>query len=58
MGNQTIGTIFANFTNWWKKPLNIGGDGWDWLLFVGFVLIAIFLWTRVLREGGHIVGVT
>lgn len=38
------------FANWWKQPLQMNGDALDWALFTGFILIIIFLWTRVLRD--------
>lgn len=41
---------FQNFTNWWKQPFNMEGDATDWILFSGFIIAVIFLWTRVLKD--------
>lgn len=47
--------IFSGFQTWWKKPFNMEGDVVSWFLFAGLVIIIIFLWTRILKEGGHVV---
>jgi hypothetical protein len=44
--------------NWWKQPFNAQASASGWILFTGFVLIVIYLWTRVLHEAGHVVGET
>lgn len=46
------------FQTWWKQPFNINASGTDWILFTGFILAVIFLWTRVLREAGHFISET
>ena len=46
---------FQTFQNWWKQPFNAQASAGSWFLFTGFILIVIFLWTRILREAGHIV---
>ena len=43
------------FANWWKAPFNTNGSVADWFLFTGLILVIIFLWTRILREGGHLI---
>jgi hypothetical protein len=40
---------------WWQRPFNAEADATSWILFTGFVLIVIFLWTRVLHEAGHVI---
>jgi hypothetical protein len=47
--------LFNNFKTWWAKPFNIEGDAIGWFFFVGLILVLIFLWSRVLKEGGHVV---
>jgi hypothetical protein len=47
---------FDAFLNWWKQPFNAQASSGSWILFTGFIMVVIFLWTRVLREGGHIIG--
>lgn len=43
------------FKNWWAQPFNASASASSWFLFTGFILVVIFLWTRILREGGNIV---
>jgi len=47
--------MFEQFKTWWAKPFNIDGDVISWLFFVGLILVLIFLWTRILKEGGHVI---
>ncbi len=44
-----------SFIAWWKQPFNASASATSWILFTGFILIVIYLWTRVLREGGNII---
>ena len=41
-----IGTV----TGWWGKPFNSGGSAFNWVMFVGLIVIATFLWQLVLLE--------
>lgn len=34
---------------WAKKPYDENGDVLDWVLFLGLITVATFLWTRVIR---------
>jgi len=43
------------FANWWKSPFNAQASASGWILFTGFILITIYLWTRILKEAGHVV---
>ena len=36
--------------NWWQKPFDPNGDAVNWALFLGFVVVVVFMWTRVLRQ--------
>jgi hypothetical protein len=33
----------------WRRPLDIEGDAVNWILFLGFVIVVAFMWTRVLK---------
>lgn len=44
-----------NFAIWWKQPFNSSGTVSSWFLFTGLILVIIWLWTRILREGGNII---
>jgi hypothetical protein len=46
---------FANFGEWWKKPFCAECSAFSWFLFVGLIIVVIFLWTRILKEGGHVI---
>ena len=35
---------------WARKPFDTSGNAYDWVLFIGFVLVSIFLWTRVINS--------
>lgn len=39
------------FSGWYAEPFKSSMDALHWVLFLGFVMIVAFLWTRVL---GHI----
>ena len=47
---------WQNLVAWWARPFNAQASATAWILFTGFILIVIFLWTRVLHEAGHVVG--
>jgi hypothetical protein len=47
--------MWQNFVQWWEQPLKTQASASTWFLFVGFILIIIFLWTRILNEAGHII---
>lgn len=44
-----------SFLDWWKQPFNAQASATSWILFTGFILVVIYLWTRVLHEAGHVV---
>jgi len=35
--------------NWLAKPFSSEMDAWGWALFVLFLIVIAFLWTRVLK---------
>jgi hypothetical protein len=46
------------FAAWWKQPFKAQASASSWILFTGFILIVIYLWTRVLAEAGHVISET
>lgn len=42
--------IVGNITDWFSHPFNTGGSAINWVLFVGLLIIAAFLWQLVLLE--------
>jgi hypothetical protein len=38
------------FSQWYASPFKSGMNALNWVLFVGFILIVAFLWTRVLNH--------
>ena len=49
-------TVTNSFLEWWSKPFNARGSATDWFLFTGLILVTIWLWTRILKEAGHVIG--
>ncbi len=37
-------------TDWWLHPFQSGGSAFNWVLFVGLIVLATFLWQLVLLE--------
>lgn len=41
--------ILSSIQSWWSAPFKgSGGSALNWVLFVGLVVIAVFLWNTVL----------
>ncbi len=49
-------TVFQNFLDWYNQPFKQEMSVTNWFLFVGIVLVIIWLWSRILKEAGHVVG--
>ena len=43
--------ILASIGGWFKQPFQAGGSALNWVLFVGLVIIAAFLWQTILIAG-------
>ncbi len=43
-------TLLGRFSSWWAHPFQSGGSAFNWVLFVGLIIIATFLWQLVLLE--------
>jgi hypothetical protein len=48
-GNDNKGLI-GTINSWWAKPFNSQGSALNWVLFVGILVVAAFLWQLVLIE--------
>lgn len=46
MGN----TLFEEIQNWLARPFKADGTVLDWFLFLGVVLVAVYLWSVIIRE--------
>jgi hypothetical protein len=40
--------IIGSITEWWAHPFNTQGSAMNWVLFVGLLIVAAFLWQTVL----------
>lgn len=48
--------ILADFRKWFSQPFSTTMSGSGWIYFIGFLLVVIFLWSRVLshlKEAGE-----
>lgn len=45
--NENTGFL-GRIEQWFKKPFNSQGDATSWVLFVGLIIIAAFLWNITL----------
>lgn len=43
-------TLLGRFGAWWSHPFQSGGSAFSWVLFVGLIIIATFMWQLVLIE--------
>lgn len=46
-GNQQPGFL-GNVLGWMMHPFQSTGSAWNWILFVGLILVAIWFWQWVL----------
>lgn len=49
MDDQNRG-IVGSVTDWWRHPFNSQGSAFSWVLFVGLLIIAAFLWNLVIID--------
>lgn len=49
MNDQNQGVI-GTMTGWFRHPFNSQGSALNWVLFVGLLVIAAFLWNLVIIE--------
>jgi len=48
MNEDTNNGLVSGTVAWWKHPFNSQGSALNWVLFVGLIIIAAFLWQTVL----------
>jgi len=44
-------TFWNDVKQWWNKPFDSQGTAMSWVLFVGLLIIAAFLWQTILIIG-------
>jgi hypothetical protein len=42
------GGIVGSVINWFQHPFQSGGSAFNWVLFVGLLIIAAWMWNHVL----------
>lgn len=42
--------LIGKINGWWSHPFNSQGSAFNWVLFVGLIIIAAFLWQLILIE--------
>ncbi len=42
--------LLQSFGEWWSEPFNSKGSALNWVLFVGLIIIAAFLWQLTLLK--------
>ena len=50
MADEKPKGLIQTINSWWLHPFNSQGSAFNWVLFVGLVVIAAFLWQLVLLE--------
>jgi hypothetical protein len=50
MSDDSDGNLIQIVNRWWMHPFSAGGSAFNWVLFVGLVVIAAFLWQLVLIQ--------
>jgi hypothetical protein len=48
--NEDSSGLVSTMNSWWSHPFNSQGSAFNWVLFVGLIIIAAFLWQLVLLE--------
>lgn len=47
---QKMADFINKFGEWLKRPYSENMTVLDWFLFLGMVLVAVFVWTRLIRK--------
>lgn len=45
--------LWSDTTSFLAQPFKSGNDAWQWVLFVGLLIIAAFMWNLVLLHIVH-----
>lgn len=48
--NETGVGFLNSVVDWAKKPFNSSGSAFNWILFVGLLVIAAWFWNHVLHS--------
>jgi len=48
-GDDNKGLI-GQINSWWMHPFNSQGSAFTWVMFVGILVIAAFMWQLILLE--------
>lgn len=48
--NNNNGGFVSNTISWFQHPFQTQGSALNWWLFVGLILIAAWMWTRILDK--------
>lgn len=48
--------LISRMNNWLAHPFNAQGNVWDWFLFLGVIVVAVYLWNNILGELAEGVG--
>jgi len=43
-----VSNFLSDVINWWKAPFSSSGTALNWILFVGLLIIAAWMWNHVL----------
>jgi hypothetical protein len=52
MGNDVDNSrgLFGSVLNWFAHPFNTSGSAFNWVMFVGLLVVAAWFWQVVLLE--------
>jgi hypothetical protein len=45
-----MGNLLESVVDWAKQPFQSGGNAFNWILFVGLLVIAAWMWNHVLMS--------
>jgi len=45
-----MGNIFSDIVAWFQQPFQSGGSAVNWVLFVGLIIIAAWMWHVILLD--------
>lgn len=49
MNDTQNGGVISRFSAWLRRPFSGDMDAVHWFLFLGLILIAVFLWSRIMH---------
>lgn len=45
-----IANLIESVTDWAKQPFTSGGSAFNWILFVGLLVVAAWFWNHILMS--------